>query len=130
MLRHVLAHNGGREQAVVNHLVSLVRPGGAVCLVDVERTAIRWYPVEDAAVLADINERYRQFHAGLGNDLFVGLRLGELLDAPPPPEVLGALLGLAAAPLLAVAALADPLPGFVHVHPPGPLRFRRRGGCP
>src|SRR5450631_465323 len=80
MLRHVLAHNGGREQAIVNHLVSLVRPGGAVYLADVEATGIRWYPVEDAAVMADINERYRQFHDGLGNDLSVGLRLGELLE--------------------------------------------------
>ena len=80
MLRHVLAHNGGREQAIVDHLVSLVRPGGAVYLADVEATAIRWYPVENAAVLADIDGRYRQFHAGLGNDLSVGLRLGELLE--------------------------------------------------
>lgn len=80
MLRHVLAHNGGREQAIVNHLVSLVRPGGAVYLVDIEATAIRFYPAQDAAFLADINERYRQFHAGLGNDLSVGLRLGELLE--------------------------------------------------
>lgn len=80
MMRHVLAHNGGREQAIVDHLVSLVRPGGAVYLADVEATAIRWYPVEDVAVLADIYERYRQFHAGLANDLSVGLRLGELLE--------------------------------------------------
>lgn len=27
MLRHVLAHNGGREQAIVDHLTGLVRPG-------------------------------------------------------------------------------------------------------
>jgi hypothetical protein len=80
MLRHVLAHNGGREQSIVNHLASLVRPGGVVYLVDVEATAMRWHPVEKAAVVADINERYRQFHTGLGNDLSVGLRLGDLLE--------------------------------------------------
>lgn len=79
MLRHVLAHNGGLEQAIVDHLASLVRPGGAVYLVDSEASAMRWYPVQEAAVLVAINERYRQFHAGLGNDLSVGLRLGELL---------------------------------------------------
>jgi SAM-dependent methyltransferase len=80
MLRHVLAHNGGREQGIVNHLASLVRPGGAVYLVDVEMTAFRVYPVEKTAVVTEINECYRQFHAGLGNDLSVGLRLGELLE--------------------------------------------------
>jgi len=41
MMRHVLAHNGGREQAIVDHLVTLVRPGGAVYLADVDVTAIR-----------------------------------------------------------------------------------------
>ena len=40
---------------------------------------MRWYPVQEAAVLVALNERYRQFHTGLGNDLSVGLRLGELL---------------------------------------------------
>ncbi|MCU1655621.1 MAG: Methyltransferase type 11, partial [Pseudonocardiales bacterium] len=28
MVRHVLAHNGGREQAIVDHLAQLLRPGG------------------------------------------------------------------------------------------------------
>jgi 2-polyprenyl-3-methyl-5-hydroxy-6-metoxy-1,4-benzoquinol methylase len=28
MVRHVLAHNGGREDAIVAHLATLVRPGG------------------------------------------------------------------------------------------------------
>src|SRR3712207_6263696 len=41
LMRHVLAHNGGREQAIVDHLASLVRPGGAVYLVDVDGTALR-----------------------------------------------------------------------------------------
>lgn len=39
VLRHVLAHNGGTEQAIVDHLAALVRPGGAVYLVDVDLTA-------------------------------------------------------------------------------------------
>jgi precorrin-6B methylase 2 len=34
MLRHVLAHNGGHEQAIVGHLATLIRPGGSVYLVD------------------------------------------------------------------------------------------------
>src|SRR6266536_1903118 len=44
VLRHVLAHNGGREDAVVAHLVSLLRPGGCVYLVDVAVPAIRRVP--------------------------------------------------------------------------------------
>ena len=77
MMRHVLAHNGGREQAVVDHLASLVRPGGTVYLVDVEMSGVRSRPAD--ADLDDLSERYRQWHEARGNDLSVGLRLGELL---------------------------------------------------
>ena len=80
MLRHVLAHNGGREQAIVDHLATLVRPGGSVYLVDIEMTAARWHPPENATAMAEMGERYLRFHSGLGNDLSVGLRLGELLE--------------------------------------------------
>ncbi len=44
MLRHVLAHNGGAEDAIVAHLATLVRPGGCVYLVDVDGTAVRSLP--------------------------------------------------------------------------------------
>jgi len=76
--RHVLAHNGGREQAIVDHLVSLARPGGSVYLVDVDSSGARMVP--DVPEL-DIWERYVQFHQGRGNDLSVGLRLGHYLEA-------------------------------------------------
>ncbi len=79
MLRHVLAHNGGQEQHIVDHLATLVRPGGAVYLVDVDATAIRLHPSASTAVLAGLGERYHQFHTRLGNDLSVGLRLADLL---------------------------------------------------
>ncbi len=79
MLRHVLAHNGGREQAIVDHLAGLVRPGGCVYLVDVDHTALRMRPVDDD--VADLYERYRELHRRRGNDLSVGLRLDELLRA-------------------------------------------------
>lgn len=79
MIRHVLAHNGGREGAIVAHAASLVRPGGCVYLVDVDMTAARMVP-EDAD-LADLTTRYGLWHAKRGNDLAVGLRLGSLLTA-------------------------------------------------
>jgi predicted O-methyltransferase YrrM len=41
MMRHVLAHNGGHEQSIVDHLATLPRTGGAVYLVDVDLTAFR-----------------------------------------------------------------------------------------
>lgn len=81
MMRHVLAHNGGQEQAIVDHLTTLVRPGGCVYLADVEATAARVVPRGAGGALAELAERYLRFHAGLGNDLSVGLRLGELLTA-------------------------------------------------
>jgi hypothetical protein len=77
MIRHVLAHNGGREQAIVGHAASLVRPGGQVYLVDIEATALRYRPA--VPELDDLWGRYDQWHARRGNDLSVGLRLGELL---------------------------------------------------
>jgi len=39
MLRHVLAHNGGAEDAIVAHLATLPRPGGCLYLVDADGTA-------------------------------------------------------------------------------------------
>jgi precorrin-6B methylase 2 len=77
MMRHVLAHNGGHEQEIVNGLASLVKPGGSVYLVDVDLTATRMRHLADE--LADLNESYVRFHVLRGNDPMVGLRLGELL---------------------------------------------------
>lgn len=79
MMRHVLAHNGGDEQRIVDHLASLVRPGGSVYLVDVDLTGMRMLDADDE--LADLVDRYAAFHAARGNDPMVGLRLGQLLEA-------------------------------------------------
>jgi SAM-dependent methyltransferase len=78
MCRHVLAHNGGREQRIVDHLADLARPGGAVYLVDVDMTGFQFMPADPAL---DIHEYYLRFHALRGNDLSVGLRLPDLLAA-------------------------------------------------
>lgn len=77
MMRHVLAHNGGHEQAIVDHLASLSRPGGAVYLVDVDLTGIR--TVDADPDLDDLPGRYAAFHAKRGNDPRVGLRLSHFL---------------------------------------------------
>ncbi|WP_217184800.1 methyltransferase domain-containing protein [Streptomyces sp. AC495_CC817] len=78
MLRHVLAHNGGREQAIVDHLAELARPGvGMVYLVDVDATGFRLRGAP--AAYDEMHERYRELHRRRGNDLAVGTRLDELL---------------------------------------------------
>ena len=77
MCRHVLAHNGGREAGIVGHLATLVKPGGAVYLVDVDMTSARRIDQEPQL---DIDEHYRAFHARRGADLTIGLRLGSLLE--------------------------------------------------
>jgi SAM-dependent methyltransferase len=77
MCRHVLAHNGGLESAIVGHLASLTEPGGCVYLVDIDATALRVMPSDPDE--ADLWERYQAFHRARGNDLSVGLRLGDLL---------------------------------------------------
>jgi SAM-dependent methyltransferase len=79
MMRHVLAHNGGREQEIVDHLATLVRPGGHVYLVDVDATAIR--AVLPNPEFEELMTRYIELHEELGNDLSVGLRLPMFLDA-------------------------------------------------
>jgi SAM-dependent methyltransferase len=75
VMRHVLAHNGGREQAIVDHLVSLLRPGGHVYLVDVDLTGMRM--LNSDPDVADTFDTYVEFHRRRGNDPMVGLRLGE-----------------------------------------------------
>ena len=76
MMRHVLAHNGPREQQIVDHLATLLKPGGHVYLVDIDGPAMRVRP-HDADV-DELNETYMLFHAEQGNDLQTGLRLDEL----------------------------------------------------
>ncbi len=78
MVRHVLAHNGPREQAIVDHAATLVRPGGAVYLLDIDMTAARIWPA--VPELTEMYARYRGFHAAQGNDLQAGLRLAALLS--------------------------------------------------
>ena len=77
MIRHVLAHNGGREAAIVSHAATLVRPGGCVYLIDFDGTGARSRPSDPD--LDDLNARYWQWHESQGNDPSVGLRLPELL---------------------------------------------------
>ena len=79
MLRHVLAHNGGLERGIVDHLAQLVRPGGWVYLVDVDLSLLRISPTPRD--LDDVFERYVEFHRGRGNDPHVGLRLADLAHA-------------------------------------------------
>jgi SAM-dependent methyltransferase len=67
MLRHVLAHNGGAEDAIVAHLATLVRPGGCLYLVVADGTAMQTLP-EHAA-----------FRAARGDDNRAGLRLADRL---------------------------------------------------
>jgi hypothetical protein len=77
VMRHVLAHNGGREQDIVDHLATLCRPGGSVYLIDVEMTAMRLTGISPD--LEDLGDRYVEFLRSRGNDPQVGLRLAELL---------------------------------------------------
>jgi SAM-dependent methyltransferase len=79
VMRHVLAHNGGREQEIVDHLVSLLRPGGHVYLVDVDLTGMRMLDIDPE--LADLFANYAEFHRRRGNDPMIGLRLGQLASA-------------------------------------------------
>jgi SAM-dependent methyltransferase len=77
MLRHVLAHNGGAEDAIVAHLATLLHPGGCLYLVDADLTAIRVIPEAEHPDLVELQERYLAFRAASGDDNAAGLRLAE-----------------------------------------------------
>lgn len=78
-VRHVLAHNGRTAQAIVQHLADLLRPGGALLLVDVDMTAMRLRPEEPAGV--EMLARYTDFQVQRGGAVQVGLHLDELMQA-------------------------------------------------
>ena len=77
MIRHVLAHNGGREAAIVRHAASLLRPGGVLYLVDVDLTTTKLHPSNDD--LDDLMHRYVAYHRARGNNIEIGLELSRLL---------------------------------------------------
>ncbi len=79
VVRLVLIHNGGREQQIVDHAASLVRPGGRVMLYDLDSTMIRVAP--PTAPVSELHERYQAYQRARGNDPAVGLRLPELLES-------------------------------------------------
>lgn len=78
MLRHVLGHNGPHEQEIVDHLATLVRPGGSVYLVDVDAPALHLLDADPE--LSDLFDKYVELHRRRGDDLRAGLRLGRLLE--------------------------------------------------
>ncbi|MDA4117991.1 MAG: methyltransferase domain-containing protein [Thaumarchaeota archaeon] len=77
MMRHVLAHNGGNEEKIIAHLSTLLRNGGHLYLVDTDLTAARIRPVDPD--IEDLSNRYINYLKSLGNDVSIGLRLGELV---------------------------------------------------
>jgi SAM-dependent methyltransferase len=74
VLRHVLAHNGGGEQRIVDHLATLVRPGGHVYLLDVDLTS----RTIGGSETGEMYDRYLGWHERCGNDPRVGRRLADL----------------------------------------------------
>ena len=77
MIRHVLFHVGDAVQAVIEHAVTLLRPGGHVYTVDVDLTARR-LSVDDAD-FEEQAQRYVDFQRKRGNNVDIGPRLGPLL---------------------------------------------------
>src|SRR5262249_38069684 len=71
MMRHVLAHNGPTEQAIVDHLATLLKPGGHAYLVDIDGAAMRARPGNEG--VEELSAAYLRFHAEQGNDLETGL---------------------------------------------------------
>jgi SAM-dependent methyltransferase len=79
MVRHVLFHLGAGARAAVDHLATLLRPGGHLYLVDVDHTGLRLSV--DEPDLTEAFERYREFQRRRGCDVAIGPRLGSLVLA-------------------------------------------------
>lgn len=77
MIRHVLFHVGDAVHAVLEHAVTLLRPGGHLYTVDVDLTASR-LSVADAD-FDERAERYLDFQRNRGNNVSIGPKLGPLL---------------------------------------------------
>ena len=79
MIRHVLFHVGDGVHAVLEHAVTLLRPGGHLYTVDVDLTGRR-LSVPDAE-FDEQARRYEEFQRNRGNNVDIGPRLGPLLAA-------------------------------------------------
>ena len=79
MIRHVLFHVGQRAPSLVQHLATLLRPGGTLYAADTDATASRISPA-DADVL-EAMARYRDFQQARGSNVDIGPHLGELFVA-------------------------------------------------
>ena len=77
MTLHVLAHDGGAEQRIVDHLATLIQPGGALYVLDAHVRRFAMY--SERAGLEDLFDRYLEFLAATGSDLRIGLRLSHLI---------------------------------------------------
>jgi SAM-dependent methyltransferase len=79
VLRHVLGHNGPAAQRIVDHLATLVRPGGHVYLVDADQTTVT--RTAGPAEVLELQAQYVRWHELQGNDPRIGLRLPDLARA-------------------------------------------------
>ena len=73
MMRHVLAHNGGREEEIIAHLASLLVPGGSLYVVDADASAASMSPIDPD--ITDLSDRYLAWHQSQGNDMRAGPHL-------------------------------------------------------
>jgi SAM-dependent methyltransferase len=80
MMRFVLLHNGPRIPAIMAHLVTLLRPGGHLYLVDTDMLSRHVVPRDPD--LCDLVGRWWQVMRRAGCDLQIGPKLGQvILDA-------------------------------------------------
>jgi len=98
--------------AVVRSMVSAVRPGGRVVLLDDDHELMRFWP-EPEGVMAAWTAYYRSY-ARLGNDALVGRKLASLLyDAGAPPSCITQLFYGACAGMEQFGAVVDNLVGVL-----------------
>jgi SAM-dependent methyltransferase len=79
MMRLVLLHNGPRIPAIMAHVVTLLRPGGQLYLVDTDMVSRHVVPRDPD--LCDLVERWSQVMRRAGCDLQIGPKLGQVILA-------------------------------------------------
>jgi len=79
-IRHVLAHNQPDDvDAILRHALELLRPGGAIFLLDVVLTGMRMDP--EVPAIRELEDRYVDYLRDTGRDPAIGPKLGSLVRA-------------------------------------------------
>lgn len=79
MMRHVLIHNGPRVPAILEHVRTLLKPGGHAVFNETDANAFR-FPKRLVPEAVEMEQRWWAMLADEGNDIEIGAYVGDLAE--------------------------------------------------